>query len=60
MDGVILKPNDRISIGPSALFLFKNKQKEDEASMPDSEDDPISFDFASEEMLNVQNHLEIK
>ena len=26
MDGVELKPNDRICIGPSAIFLFKNKK----------------------------------
>jgi len=55
LEGVILKPNDRICIGPSAIFLFKNKAKEDENSMPDPEDDPISFDFASEEMINYQD-----
>ena len=55
MDGVLLKPNDRICIGPSAVFLFKNKSKEAEASMPDPEDDPISFDFANEEVLNYEN-----
>lgn len=33
MDGIILKPNDRICLGPSAIFLFKNKAKEEEASM---------------------------
>lgn len=55
MDGVVLKPNDRICIGPSAVFLFKNKAKEEEASMPDPDDDPISFDFANEEVLNYEN-----
>jgi len=55
MEGVILKPNDRICIGPSAIFLFKNKQKEEEASMPDPDEDPISFDFASEEVINFDN-----
>jgi len=24
MDGIVLKPNDRICLGPSAIFLFKN------------------------------------
>jgi len=55
MEGVILKPNDRICIGPSAVFLFKNKEKEDDSSMPDPDDDPISFDFASEEVINYQD-----
>ena len=49
MKGVKLRPNDRICIGPSALFLFKHRDKESEASMPDTEADPITFDFASEE-----------
>lgn len=55
MEGLILKPNDRICLGPSAVFLFKNKQHEEDASMPDPDDDPISFDFASEEVLAEEN-----
>lgn len=43
---VKLRPNDRITIGPSAMFLYKNVEHDDEASMPDPVDDPISFDFA--------------
>jgi hypothetical protein len=49
MKGVVLKPNDRICIGPSAIFLFKHRDKESEASMPDTDAEPISFDFASAE-----------
>jgi len=55
MEGIVLKPNDRICIGPSAMFLFKNKDKESEASMEDNESDPISYDFACEEVAKVQN-----
>jgi hypothetical protein len=50
MTGKILKPNDRICIGPSAYFLFKNTLKEDEASMPDQAQNPILYDFAAEEV----------
>lgn len=50
MEGVILKPNDRICLGPSAIFLFKNKAHEDQASMEDSEENPITFDTAAEEV----------
>lgn len=53
--GRILKPNDRICIGPSAMFLFKNKQREEDASMPDTDGDPITFDFAAEEVENESN-----
>jgi len=55
MDGVVLKPNDRICLGPSAIFLFKNKQNESNASMPDPDDDPISYDMAAEEVANNEN-----
>jgi len=50
MSEVQLKPNDRIAIGPSALFLFKNVAHEALASMPDTPEDPIDFDFADMEM----------
>lgn len=55
MEEVKLRPNDRICIGPAALFIYKNKQKESEASMPDTEEDPITFDFASEEVIEADN-----
>lgn len=55
LKGVLLKANDRICIGPSAIFLFINKLQEHEASMPDTPDNPISFDFASEEILNNED-----
>lgn len=58
-EGILLKPNDRICIGPSAVFLYKNKANEAEASMPDPEDDPISFDFANEEVLNFENESDM-
>lgn len=62
MSEVKLRPNDRIQIGPSALFLYKNVGKDHEASRPDTEEDPITFDFASEEVRIVdegQNEEEI-
>lgn len=51
MQGVALLPNDRICIGPSAFFVFKNKKFEEKASMPDPETNPISYDFANEEVI---------
>lgn len=57
-DPVLLKPNDRICIGPSAMFLFKHRAKEfHTALMPDHDDDPITFDFASEEVVKVQQQV---
>lgn len=51
---ITLKPNDRICIGPSAVFLYKNIPKEEFASMPDPTDDPISYDFAAEEIYQAE------
>lgn len=59
IEGAILKPNDRICIGPSALFLFKNKSNEAMASMLDSKEDPISFEFAYDEVLSIINETEM-
>jgi hypothetical protein len=53
MEGIVLKPNDRICLGPSAMFLFKNADKEADASMEDPADDPISYDFACEEVAKI-------
>jgi hypothetical protein len=44
MNEVRLKPNDRICIGPSSMFIYKNKSKEHEASKPDTAEDPITYD----------------
>jgi len=55
MDSVKLRPNDRIAIGPSALFLYKNMKQEADASIPDNDDDPITYDFASEEVIEADN-----
>jgi hypothetical protein len=56
MKEVKLRPNDRICIGPAALFIYKNKQKEaEESSMVDTEDDPITHEFASEEVIEAEN-----
>ena len=56
--GVTLRPNDRVCIGPSAIFLFKHKAKEDQASMADSPEDPITFDYAEEEVQAIENKQE--
>ena len=51
-----LHPNDRIAIGPSALFIFKNRAHEVEhGSMPDTEEDPITFDFADNEVIEAED-----
>lgn len=55
MDPVKLKPNDRICIGPSAIYLFKNNAKLDDSCHQDAADDPITFDFASDEVYVAEN-----
>ena len=58
MDAVILAPNDRICIGPSAYFLYKNKENEENASLPDPDDNPITFDDACDEVVGHDNKIE--
>jgi hypothetical protein len=55
LEPVQLKPNDRVCIGPSAIFLYKNKMCEDDTCQPDSDADPITFDFASDEVYVNEN-----
>ena len=45
-----LEANDRICIGPSAIFLFKNKSKENANTREDTDENPILFDDACEEV----------
>ena len=49
MNEVKLRPNDRIQLGPSSLFIYKNRSKDHEQSMEDTEENPITFDFAQDE-----------
>jgi hypothetical protein len=32
------------------MFIYKNRQHDEEQSMADTEEDPISFEFASDEV----------
>ena len=57
MGGITLRPNDRICLGPSSMFLFKHMAKEEEASRPDPEDDPITYDLALDE-VNAEDSRE--
>lgn len=54
MKPVQLKPNDRIAIGDSAFFLFKNIKYEDQASRPDTAENPITFDVADQEVFDAE------
>jgi kinesin family protein 13 len=58
MSGKILLPNDRVCIGPSAIFIFKNKSKETPDTKPDTDDDPITYEDAEEEVMNIENAME--
>lgn len=54
MEQVKLRPNDRVAIGPSAIFIYKNKAHDDEASRPDTDADPITFDLADNEIIEAE------
>jgi hypothetical protein len=60
MEGVVLKPNDRIFFGTSSAFIFKHKDKEAEASAVDTDADPYSFEKADKERIEIQDAAEAK
>jgi len=51
----LLRPNDRIMLGPSAAFLFKDERNKDKASKPDTEEDPITYDDFFNEYEEIEN-----
>ena len=55
MDGVKLKPNDRIVFGTNSVFLFKDPQNEHLASQLDSEDNPITWEAAQTEKTAIED-----
>lgn len=46
MEGVKLKPNDRIIFGTHSAFLFKYPEYESEAELEDTEENPITWESA--------------
>jgi len=44
-----LKANDRIVFGNSSAFLFRNQDRAKEASVQDTKENPISYEFAMNE-----------
>ena len=60
MSEVRLCPNDRLCIGPSSYFIYKNRQHDEEQSMPDTDENPITLEFASEEVLQADHEEETK
>ena len=55
MTPIVLKPNDRVVFGQSAAFLFKEKDKQSGSEVPDTQENPISFEFAMKEKQNNQD-----
>lgn len=51
-------PNDRIVFGVSTVFLFRHQQREDDAKVKDTAEEPITFEFAMKEKLDVDNKKE--
>lgn len=54
IEGIPLRANDRIFIGPGSVFLFKWPSNENSKSRDDPIDNPITFDTALEELLAME------
>ena len=55
---VTLKANDRIIFGTASCFLFRNQDKAKEATIQDTQEDPITNEFAMKEKLDNSNKAE--
>ena len=54
IEGIPLRANDRIFIGPGSVFLFKWPSNEGNKSREDPIEDPITFDTALEELMAME------
>jgi hypothetical protein len=56
IDGVLLKPNDRIIFGTHCVFLFKDPSNPaGGSSMPDTDADPITWENVQMERSNIED-----
>lgn len=49
MQGIKLNANDRLIFGTGSFFLFKDPSNEASAALPDTAENPITYEIAEEE-----------
>jgi hypothetical protein len=55
-----LKANDRIIFGNASAFLFRNQDKASEATVQDSKEHPITYEYAMNEKTAKENEQDLK
>ena len=55
MEKVKINANDRIIFGTSVVFLFKNEDSVQPNTMPDTLENPITYEFAINEINSLEN-----
>ncbi len=55
MEGIVLKPNDRIIFGTNSVFLFKDGTSSAGASLPDPDEDPLTWEQAQKERSDIED-----
>jgi hypothetical protein len=54
-DGTLLKPNDRLIFGTNSVFLFKDATSKSTESLPDPDDDPVTWEHAQKECSDLED-----
>lgn len=60
MEGVKLKANDRVVFGSSSFFLYKDPSQEDNAEVKDTAQDPITYEFAENEVIQEEDKYQLQ
>lgn len=55
---VDLKPNDRIVFGTGTVFLYRCQQRDSEVSLTDSDENPITYEYAMKEKRAIEDAAE--
>lgn len=55
MEGLRLKPNDRIVFGAASFFLYKDPDNESKAEIKDTAQEPISYEMAEKEVMEEED-----
>ncbi len=57
-EGVLLKPNDRLIFGTNSVFLFKDPSSPVPPTLPDSQEDPVTWEEAQKERSDMEGAAE--
>lgn len=58
VEPVQLQPNDRIIFGTGSVFLFRHQDLDHKVQITDTQENPITYEFAMKEKQDLENQAE--